>query len=54
MVSRFGIQLFCNNNICMVWSQLAGIRTPTIITTDFMYIRFIGNRSIEGKDFGRI
>ena len=38
----------------MVWSQLAGIRTPPIVTTDFPYIRFIGVRCIEGKDFGRI
>jgi uncharacterized protein YecE (DUF72 family) len=45
---------FANNNICMVWSQLAGIRTPPIVTTDFLYIRFIGDRSIEEKDFGRI
>ena len=33
---------FANNNLCMVWSQLAGIRTPPIVTTDFIYIRFIG------------
>jgi uncharacterized protein YecE (DUF72 family) len=45
---------FANNNICMVWSQLAGIRTPPIVTTDFLYIRFIGDRSIDEKDFGRI
>jgi uncharacterized protein YecE (DUF72 family) len=45
---------FRNNNICMVWSQLAGIRTPPIVTTDFLYIRFIGDRSIDEKDFGRI
>jgi len=25
----------------MVWNQLAGIKTPPIITTDFLYIRFI-------------
>jgi uncharacterized protein YecE (DUF72 family) len=37
---------FRNNNICMVWSQLAGIRIPPIVTTDFLYIRFIGDRSI--------
>ena len=24
---------FANNNMCMVWSQLAGIRTPPIVTT---------------------
>lgn len=38
----------------MVWSQLAGMRTPPIVTTDFLYIRFIGDRSIDEKDFGKI
>ena len=45
---------FVNNNLCMVWSQLARIRTPPIVTTDFLYVRFIGNRSIDEKDFGKI
>ena len=45
---------FSDNNICMVWSQLAELRTPPIVTTDFLYIRFIGDRSIEEKDFGKI
>jgi uncharacterized protein YecE (DUF72 family) len=26
---------FADNNICMVWSQLAELRTPPIATTDF-------------------
>lgn len=38
----------------MVWSQLANIRTPPIVTTDFLYIRFIGDRSIQERDFGSI
>jgi uncharacterized protein YecE (DUF72 family) len=45
---------FADNNICMVWSQLAELRTPPIATTDFLYIRFIGDRSINEKDFGNI
>ena len=45
---------FANNKMCMVWSQLAGIRTPPIVTTDFLYIRFIGDRTIQEKDFGKI
>jgi uncharacterized protein YecE (DUF72 family) len=45
---------FADNNICMVWSQLAELRTPPIATTDFLYIRFIGDRSINEKDFGKI
>ena len=46
--------IFTDNNICMVWSQLANIRTPPIVTTDFLYIRFIGDRSIQERDFGSI
>ena len=45
---------FANNNICMVWSQLAELRTPPIVTTDFLYVRLIGDRSIDEKDFGKI
>jgi uncharacterized protein YecE (DUF72 family) len=45
---------FANNNLCLVWSQLAGIRTPPIVTTDFLYVRFIGDRTIDEKDFGKI
>ena len=45
---------FANNNICMVWSQLGELRTPPIVTTDFLYVRLIGDRSIDEKDFGKI
>jgi uncharacterized protein YecE (DUF72 family) len=45
---------FANNNMCIVWSQLANIRTPPIVTTDFLYIKFIGDRTIQEKDFGKI
>jgi uncharacterized protein YecE (DUF72 family) len=45
---------FANNDICMVWSQLAELQTPPILTTDFLYLRLIGDRSIQEKDFGRI
>jgi uncharacterized protein YecE (DUF72 family) len=43
-----------NNNMCLVWSQLADIRTPPIVTSDFVYVRFIGDRSIQEKDFGHM
>ena len=38
----------------MVWSQLARMSTPPIVTTDFLYVRFIGDRTIDEKDFGKI
>ncbi len=45
---------FKKNNICLVWNQLDIVRTPPVVTTDFTYIRFIGDRSISEKDFGTI
>lgn len=45
---------FADNNICMVWSQLAELMTPPVVTTDFLYLRFIGDRTIPEEDFGKI
>ena len=45
---------FARNNMCLVWSQLTDIRTPPIVTSDFVYVRLIGDRSIQEKDFGRV
>ena len=47
-------KLLSDNNICLAWSQLDTIRSPPELTTDFIYLRFIGDRSIDEKDFGRI
>jgi uncharacterized protein YecE (DUF72 family) len=45
---------FRNNGMCPVWSQLAEIRTPPIVTSDLVYVRLIGDRSIQEKDLGHI
>jgi uncharacterized protein YecE (DUF72 family) len=45
---------FKKNNICPVWNKMDIVQTPPIVTTDFTYIRFIGDRSISEKDFGTI
>jgi uncharacterized protein YecE (DUF72 family) len=45
---------FAENNICLTWSQLVNMKTPPVVTSDFMYLRLIGDRSIDEKDFGRI
>ena len=47
-------KLLSDNNICLAWSQLDTIQTPPELTSDFLYLRFIGDRSIVEKDFGRI
>ena len=45
---------FKKYNICLVWNQLDIVQTPPVVTSDFVYIRFIGDRSISEKDFGTI
>jgi len=52
--SDLAYNFFRNNNICLVWNQLDIIQTPPVVTSDFVYIRFIGDRSINEKDFGTI
>jgi uncharacterized protein YecE (DUF72 family) len=47
-------KLLSDNNICLAWSQLDIIQTPAELTSDFLYLRFIGDRSIDVKNFGKI
>ena len=41
------------NNISLVWSIRDELRSPSITTSDQVYIRFIGDRSISEMDFGK-
>jgi uncharacterized protein YecE (DUF72 family) len=41
-------------NFCLVWSQQDILITPPVLTTDFVYLRLIGDRSIDERDFGNI
>jgi uncharacterized protein YecE (DUF72 family) len=52
--SDLAYNFFSNNNICMVWNQLERIQSPPIVTTDFVYLRLIGDRSIKEGNFGKI
>jgi uncharacterized protein YecE (DUF72 family) len=47
-------KLLSDNNVCLAWSQLDTIQSPPELTTDFIYLRFIGDRSIDEKDFGEV
>jgi uncharacterized protein YecE (DUF72 family) len=38
------------NKICLTWSQLDTIRSPPELTTDFIYLRLIGDRGAEESD----
>ncbi len=43
-----------DNKITLVWSVRDELKTPYIVTSDQIYIRFIGDRSIDEMDFGKI
>ena len=51
-------ELFYNymkeTNYCLVWVEPDFLVTPPIVTTDFLYLRLIGDRSIDERDFGNI
>jgi uncharacterized protein YecE (DUF72 family) len=47
-------KLLSDNDICLAWSQLDTIQTPPELTSDFIYLRLIGDRSIDERDFGKI
>lgn len=42
------------NSISLVWSVRDELEPPPILTSDQLYIRFIGDRSIPDQDFGKI
>ena len=42
------------NNISLVWSVRDKLQSPSIVTSDQVYVRFIGDRSISEIDFGKV
>ncbi|MGI0018618.1 MAG: DUF72 domain-containing protein [Nitrosotalea sp.] len=41
-------------NLCLVWNEVQGVLNPADTTTDFVYLRLIGDRSIPDDKFGTI
>ena len=48
------IDYLTERNVCQVWNDLEGIHNPRIITSDMVYVRLIGDRSIPESKFGRV
>ena len=42
------------HNHCLVWNEVQGVSNPAKITSDYAYIRLIGDRSIPESEFGKI
>ena len=45
---------FFRNNIALVWSQMDRLQTPPIVTSDFVYLRLIGDKRLAEDQFGKI
>jgi uncharacterized protein YecE (DUF72 family) len=45
---------FRNSNVSLVWSQMDRLQTPPIVTSDFVYLRLIGDRRLAEEQFGKI
>jgi uncharacterized protein YecE (DUF72 family) len=52
--SDLAYNFFRNNNIAMVWSQMDRLQTPPVVTSDFVYLRLIGDRRLVEDQFGKI
>ncbi|MFB5625050.1 MAG: DUF72 domain-containing protein, partial [Nitrosopumilus sp.] len=48
------IDYLTEKNICLVWNDVAGVHNPTILTSDLVYVRLIGDRSIPDTEFGKV
>jgi len=52
--SDSAIKYLTDKKICLVWGDVAGIQNPAPLTSDFVYLRLIGDRSIQEKNFGKL
>ena len=52
--SEDAISYLKNKKLCLVWNHIPGIENPLPITSDFLYLRLIGDRSISESDFGKV
>ena len=52
--SEEAIKFLEERKICLVWNDVEGIDNPMPITTNYLYIRLIGDRSIPDSEFGKV
>lgn len=52
--SDSAIQYLTAKKICLVWGDVAGVQNSAPLTSDFVYLRLIGDRTIPEKDFGKL
>jgi len=48
------LNYFKQKKYCLVWNVVEGVNNPFPITSDYLYLRLIGDRSISDKQFGAV
>ena len=48
------IDFLKENNYCLVWNDVEGVNNTMPITSSYLYIRLIGDRSIPDSEFGKV
>jgi len=52
--SEKAIDHLSEKNLCLVWNEIEGVNNPAPITSDYLYLRLIGDRSIAESEFGKV
>jgi len=48
------LKYFRQKKHCLVWNVVKGVNNPMPITSNYIYVRLIGDRSIPNNQFGKI
>ena len=48
------LEYFKQKKYCLVWNVIEGVNNPMPITSNYLYVRLIGDRSIPDNQFGKI
>jgi uncharacterized protein YecE (DUF72 family) len=52
--SEDAITYLKQNKHCLVWNEVAGVNNPMPVTSNYLYVRLIGDRSIPDSEFGKV
>jgi uncharacterized protein YecE (DUF72 family) len=48
------LKFLSEHNLCLVWNEVYQIKNPAPLTSDYVYLRLIGDRAIPERDFGKV
>ena len=48
------LKFLSEHNLCLVWNEVYQIQNPAPLTSNYLYLRLIGDRTIPESDFGKV